>query len=127
MAFYFNNSNHKWGFYRLGKDMVIDLGVKYDHKKVIITIIDQFTKFKNQVRKGLKEVSINDTDISEIISTLQKNYKEIYPDNNGTSDIVKSTNEKTIALKPDITFEEWQSQYISKRNTLTKSINFFRL
>ncbi len=118
LVFYLRNSDYEWSYYILGKDLIIDLGVKYEQKKVLVTIIDQFTKFKNHVRKGLIEVGIDDIDIFEITSTLQKNYKEIYPDRDSTSEVVKLSNEKTAAPKLDITFEDWQSQLVSKFNTL---------
>jgi hypothetical protein len=118
LVFHFKNSDSEWNFFILGKNMVIDLGVKYEQRKVAVTIIDQFTKFKNQVRKELKESGVNDMDILEIIITLQKNYMEIYPDGNSISEVDKSTNEKTIVPKVDIPFGEWQSQLIILFNRL---------
>lgn len=76
------------------------------------TIIQDVNKFKNNIRKELKNNGIDEQKINQIISLIQNNYKKVFPDieDEISSDINVTTSVKEAkeSNKPKIntTFEE---------------------
>ena len=100
------------------KIWLIQLGEEYNRGKTIVTIDQQFSKFKKAVIRELKEKGVNEQDVSKIISLIQDNYQVIYPDDDCGVASTQETREEQGFVKPDITAEEWKSVLNERYNDL---------
>ena len=102
----------------IGKNGIFTLGVKYDNRKVLFTIVPDYLKFVFQVKKSMKDAGVEDQDIIKIISLIQNNYIEFYPDIHLLEENETQTNHSTKTEILDISDEQWQLELTSKLNTL---------
>jgi hypothetical protein len=108
----------------------VNLGIKYFNQRVIETIYSDFTKFKSNLKKSLKEKGIEKEDIPQIISLIENNHAKIYPDNENIAfddDVCtdKGEGKKDVLhiSKPDISFEEWQTKLFEKYTVIKNACN----
>ncbi len=106
----------------------INLGIKYFNQRVIETIYSDFSKFKSNLKKSLKEKGIEKEDIPQIISLIENNHTKIYPDNENAAfdddvctDKGEGKKDELHVSKPDISFEEWQTKLFEKY-TIIKNV-----
>jgi hypothetical protein len=89
------------------KNIHISLGTKYDKDIIVETISLNFTKFKSNLKKSLKEKGVETEDIAKIISLIENNHTLIFPDIENAVATASDIGEKdSPILKPDISFEE---------------------
>jgi hypothetical protein len=100
-----------------GKYLVLVLGVKYNNAKILITIPQQFSQFKDNIKKSLEGKHVEKQDITRIVSFIKENHQEFYPDcDDLLLDIGEGEGkpEKVEEVKPDITYDEWLSKLNEK-------------
>jgi len=111
-------------------NIYINLGNEYANQRVIETIISDFSKFKNNLKKSLKDIGIKKEEIKQIISLIQNNYAKIYPDDESDATTVygmDQSNDDTLETqesqnqKINITFEEWQYKLKGKYDAIRET------
>ena len=101
--------------------MLIQLGDEYNNDKIIVTILQDFTKFKKSVIRESKEKGVDEQDVSKIISLIENNYEIIYPGDDGGCSSGPDNEEESTFAKLDIPYEDWLTALNEKYGALKDS------